>query len=406
MPQFAYTARTASGQDVTGSITAGSKRETLAALAEKQLFALRVEAVAAGRARWQPRRRIKAQAVATNLLQLADLLQNGVSILKALDILAEQAAQGELAEVLADVRDRVAEGEPLDAAFARHPQVFGELTVSLVRAGSEGAFLEDALKRTAAFLELQEELKWKVVGAMAYPAILAVAGTCVTLILLLFFVPKFAELFKRLEQQGGGLPGPTVALLSLTAGLKQYGLFLAAGLAGAVFALRRALRTEARAAGGRPLEAEDPRGRPDLPQRRGLPLLPRAGDAAPQRRSAAEGPGNQRRIGGKQGARPGHPRVRGEYFLGRHARPPAGPMRAAAPADHGHDQRRRRIEQSRCSSDQRCRRAGPEDGPATGYHGPPGRAALAADHGDRDPVSARGALAADFRYERRCKLRV
>ncbi len=244
MPQFAYTARTASGQDVTGSITAGSKRETLAALAEKQLFALRVDAVAAGRARWRPRRRIKAQAVATNLLQLADLLQNGVSILKALDILAEQAAQGELAEVLADVRDRVAEGEPLDAAFARHPQVFGELTVSLVRAGSEGAFLEDALKRTAAFLELQEELKWKVVGAMAYPAILAVAGTCVTLVLLLFFVPKFAELFKRLEQQGGGLPGPTVALLSLTAGLKQYGLFLAAGLGAAVFALRRALRTE------------------------------------------------------------------------------------------------------------------------------------------------------------------
>jgi len=70
----------------------------------------------------------------------------------------------------------VAEGASLDDAMARHPQAFGELTVSMVRAGSEGAFLENALKRTADFLELQEEMKWRVVGAMAYPAILAVAA--------------------------------------------------------------------------------------------------------------------------------------------------------------------------------------------------------------------------------------
>ncbi len=244
MPQFAYTARTASGEDVIGSITAGSKRETLAALAEKDLFPLHVEAVRSATARWQPQRRIKAQAVATNLLQLADLLQNGVPLLKALDILAEQATQRELAQVLTDVRDRLAEGTPLDEAFARHPKVFGELTVSMVRAGSEGAFLEDALKRTATFLELQEELKWRVVGAMAYPAFLAVAGTCVTVILVVFFVPKFAELFKRLEQQGGGLPGPTVALLGLADFLKHYGVFLAAGLVGIVLWARHALQSE------------------------------------------------------------------------------------------------------------------------------------------------------------------
>jgi len=244
MPQFSYLARTASGEDVAGQITAGSQRETLQMLAEKGVFALRVEPAREARWRWTMRRRIKTRTVATNLSQLADLLQNGVSLLRALEILAEQAVQRELAEVLASVRDLVAEGTSLDAAFARHPAVFDELVVSMIRAGSEGAFLEEALRRTAEFLDRQEELKSRVVGAMAYPAVLAVASALVTVVLIVFFVPKFASLFARLEQQGGGLPAATVALLWLSGFLGRYGLLLAAGLVALGIWLRRALRTD------------------------------------------------------------------------------------------------------------------------------------------------------------------
>jgi general secretion pathway protein F/type IV pilus assembly protein PilC len=244
MPQFTYLARTPSGEDVAGSITAGSKRETLNLLAEKGVFALRVEPVRETAGRWRFRRRIKRRAIATNLSQLADLLQNGVPLLTALNVLAEQAAERELAVVLADVRDRVAEGASLDEAFAHHPKVFDELTVNMVRAGSEGAFLEDALKRTADFLELQEELKWRVVGAMAYPCFLAVASALVTTVLIVFFVPKFASLFARLEQQGGGLPWATVVLLWLSDFVRSYGVFFAAALGGALFWLQSAVKTE------------------------------------------------------------------------------------------------------------------------------------------------------------------
>jgi general secretion pathway protein F/type IV pilus assembly protein PilC len=178
------------------------------------------------------------------LSQLADLLQNGVPLLTALNVLAEQATERELAVVLADVRDRVAEGASLDEAFARHPKVFDELTVSIVRAGSEGAFLEDALKRTADFLELQEELKWRVVGAMAYPSFLAAASAVVTVVLIVFFVPKFASIYARLEQQGGGLPWATVVLLWLSDVARSYGLFLLAALAAALVWLRTAVKTK------------------------------------------------------------------------------------------------------------------------------------------------------------------
>src|SRR5213592_1475930 len=96
----------------------------------------------------------------------------------------------------------------------QHPNAFNELTFSMVRAGQEGGFLEDVLRRIADFTEHQEDLKSKVVGAMAYPAFLASVGTIVLTILLVFFVPKLEPIFKRLEEKGE-LPFLTKALLGI-----------------------------------------------------------------------------------------------------------------------------------------------------------------------------------------------
>lgn len=243
MPEFHYKARTASGQDVAGTMTATNKREMLCALGERALFPLHVECAAAPKIKRGSRRRIKSHLVATNLSQLADLLNNGVPLLAALQIIAEQASSVPLREVFTEVHDCVAEGSSLDVALGRYPDVFSELTVNMIRAGSEGAFLESALKRTADFLELQRQLKGKVTGAMTYPAFLAGAGIIVVVVLLVFFVPKFAELFARLQRQGGGLPTATIMLLAISDFLKHYGLVLAAVLVGLVFWVRRALST-------------------------------------------------------------------------------------------------------------------------------------------------------------------
>ncbi|REK11453.1 MAG: type II secretion system F family protein [Planctomycetota bacterium] len=244
MPEFAYKARNQAGAAVAGTITAASRRDALCALGDRQLFPLKVEDAAPAKPLWQQKRRVKTALLASTLTQMADLLNSGVPLLRSLDVLAEQAVHPTLAEVLGDVRDQVAEGAPVDEAMARHPEIFSELTVSMVRAGSEGAFLEDALKRTADFLEKQEELRGKVVGAMTYPAILAGAGVLITVVLIVFFVPKFAGLFEQLEKRGG-LPVPTVILLGMSDILGKYGILVAAALAGAVYWVRSQLRTEA-----------------------------------------------------------------------------------------------------------------------------------------------------------------
>lgn len=238
MPEFAYTARTMTGQDVSGRLAADSRGDVLSLLAQRSLFPLTVAVVRKSALAFRLNRAIRAEVLAATLTQLSDLLANGVPLLQALDILAQQAPHERLREVLSDVRSRVAEGRQLHEALGAHRDVFSELTLSIVRAGTEGAFLEAALQQTAEFLERQEELRAKIRGAMAYPAFLAVAGTTVTLILIVFFVPKFSELFATLERQGT-LPGATVVLLWLSDFLGRYGLVVGLALAGAFAWLRR-----------------------------------------------------------------------------------------------------------------------------------------------------------------------
>jgi type II secretory pathway component PulF len=243
MPEFTFTARDSLGNDVAGVMTAADKRGVLVALAERSLCAMRVQAKTAAGLQWRRGGSVKPRMLATNLAQLADLLQNGVALLEALDLLADQATSTALREVLQDIRKNVADGLALDQALARHPRVFGELAVSMVHAGMEGAFLEDALRRTAGFLDLQEELKSRLVGAMIYPAFLAGVGTLVATALVVFFVPKFATLFAMLERSGQGLPAATVVLLAVSDAMRNYGLLIAGGLAALGYGIRHALGT-------------------------------------------------------------------------------------------------------------------------------------------------------------------
>src|SRR5207249_2276570 len=101
-------------------------------------------------------RRVKSRVMAAFYAQLADLLHSGVPLLRSLEILERQSSQPALSAVLREVRARVADGTSLAEAMAQHPNAFTELAVSMVRAGQEGGFLEDVLKRIADFTEHQE----------------------------------------------------------------------------------------------------------------------------------------------------------------------------------------------------------------------------------------------------------
>ncbi len=246
MPEFVYTARQSDGQVARGVIAADDRRQALANLAKQSLTPLQVR-VKSGfdfkSIKWPFKKRVSGEVMASTLSQLSELLENGVSLLESLDILARQSTSTVMQEVLTQIRNDVAQGVNIDQAMAKH-SVFDELTLSMIRAGAEGAFLEDALKRISIFLERREELKGKVTGALAYPAFLLVGGVIVTVVLIAVFVPRFETLFSRLEKSGTGLPGPTIVLLGVSDFLRSYGLLVVVTLMGLVAAFSRWAQTQ------------------------------------------------------------------------------------------------------------------------------------------------------------------
>ncbi|MDY3552022.1 type II secretion system F family protein [Gemmata sp. JC717] len=216
MPDFTYEALARTGAKSTGTLTANSEREAALILDGRGLFPLKISLAknqAAGAGGLFAG--VSGRQVATMYAQLADLLHSGVPLLRSLELLERQSSNKTLKSVLRDVRARVADGTGLAQSMAAHPKVFDELAVSMVRAGQEGGFLEDVLKRIAAFVENQEDMKSKVVGSLAYPVFLAVAGFLVLNVLVIFFVPKFEKVFEKLKEKGE-LPSVTVGLIALS----------------------------------------------------------------------------------------------------------------------------------------------------------------------------------------------
>jgi general secretion pathway protein F/type IV pilus assembly protein PilC len=244
MPDFRYIAKELSGREVVGELSANSEHEVVSQLSTRQLFPVKIQAVEASQntaLAWA--RRPRAGQLATFFSQLSDLLRSGVPLLRSLELLERQASHAGLKTVLRDLREKVADGTRLADSMRLHQDVFSELAVSMVRAGEEGAFLEDVLKQVADFTEHQQELKGRVVGAMAYPIFLLVAGIGVVSAMLIWFVPKFAPVFERMAERDE-LPWATTTLMALSEYAGSYGLVTLLVAVGLFWLLKQRLSTE------------------------------------------------------------------------------------------------------------------------------------------------------------------
>lgn len=242
MPNFAYIARDHQGKRVSGTLAAANQREAVALLSGKSLFPMQVEQEKS-RASWARGRRVSGQQMAVIYSQLAGLLRSGVPLLRSLQVLKKQSSNESLQQVLQDVHDRVEDGATLAEAMRMHPRTFGELPISMVRAGGEGGFLEDALQRIAQFTEQQEDLKSRTMAALAYPIFLGVVGSLVVFGLLIFFVPNFGQIFEDLREQGQ-LPAATEWLMWTSETLQRWGIVILLALGLLFVYLRAQLATD------------------------------------------------------------------------------------------------------------------------------------------------------------------
>ncbi|MCW2708964.1 MAG: type secretion system protein [Frankiales bacterium] len=161
--------------------------------------------------------KIKLKDLAVFSRQFATMINAGLSLLRALNILTEQTENKELARVLGEVRNDIETGNALSASMAKHPDAFPPLMVNMSRAGEVGGFLDQVMLQIANNYEAETKLRGKVKSAMTYPVVVLCIALLAVIGMLLFIVPVFSGLFKTL---GGTLPLPTRILVMLSSGLK------------------------------------------------------------------------------------------------------------------------------------------------------------------------------------------
>src|SRR6185312_4220695 len=236
MPTFAYTARTLAGELKTASMDAPNRDEVVAQLKRQRLIVVKVDEEKGKKQRGK----IKTKDIVVFTRQFSTMINAGLPLVQALDILSKQSESKALKDVTRQLVYDVESGHTVADALRRHPRVFTDLYVNMVAAGEAGGILDTILMRLASFLEKNDALVGKVKSAMVYPAvIMSVAAIAVT-ILLIFVIPVFKTMFDSVNM---ALPLPTRVVIGLSAFLRHYWWALGIAIGGSVYMLRNYYRT-------------------------------------------------------------------------------------------------------------------------------------------------------------------
>lgn len=234
MPTFAYTARSAAGELRSATIDAASKDDVIAQLRRQRLTLVKIEDES--KKKTKRRGRIKTRDIVIFTRQFSTMINSGLPLVQALDILSKQTENPALASVTRDVVFDVESGHTLADALRKHPKAFSELYVNMVAAGEAGGILDTILMRLASFMEKNDALIRKVKGAMIYPGVIMSVAFIAVTTLLLFVIPVFQNLFGSV---GLALPMPTRVVIGASQLLKGYWWLFAGVIAGSVMALTK-----------------------------------------------------------------------------------------------------------------------------------------------------------------------
>src|SRR5437588_2070934 len=238
MASYTFKAVDLAGVPTRGELDADDKQAVNSQLRNKGLIVLDIEEQKTtdlgdyfGRFK-----RVKAQELTVATRQLATMIQSGMSLLRALYVLEEQARSDKFREAITNVRMDVEAGLALSDALSRHSDIFNELYIAMVGAGEIGGILEETLERVADQLEKDDSLRRQVKAAMMYPIMISVFAITVLLALVTFLVPVFEKVFKEF---GGKLPSITQVTVDFSHIVTGAPYVLVGGVAAIVFGFKK-----------------------------------------------------------------------------------------------------------------------------------------------------------------------
>ena len=246
MPAYKFEALTAAGKSTSGLLEADNAKAARAQLRAQALVPLAVSHVAAtgtqGSGLRFTRRVFNSTGLAVWTRQLAGLVGSGLPLERALTALSEESEDDRQRELVAHLRSEVNAGSPFAQALGSAAREFDEVYRGVVAAGEQSGALGAVLERLADDLEERQELKSKLIGATLYPAIVSLIAVVIVIFLVTYVVPQVASVFTSSKR---ALPGLTVAMLAISAFLRDYGWLLLLALVAGVSTLLLMLRNEA-----------------------------------------------------------------------------------------------------------------------------------------------------------------
>jgi type II secretory pathway component PulF len=227
---FDYRGRDGAGKLVKGRLDAASEGAVVARLRGMGVSPIDISEAKAGTG-LQTEIRIPGFEKGVGLKDLAimarqasTMLSSGLSLLRALTILTDQTDNKKLKGVLAKVRDEVEHGVSFSDAVSKYPVDFPPIMINMIRAGETGGFLDQAMDSIATNFEKEHKLRSTIKSAMTYPVVVLCMSLIAVVIMLVFIVPIFQDMFSSL---GGKLPLPTMMLVYLSHAMVYVGPVLA-----------------------------------------------------------------------------------------------------------------------------------------------------------------------------------
>lgn len=230
---FVYKVKDKSGQITSGTLEGDSVTTIVTKLRQKGLTVLNVNAKSAGKninISLGRKKKVKIKEITVFSRQFATMINSGLSLTKALHILAEQTENPAFGEVISQVQKDVEAGQTLSEALAKHPRVFSNLFINMVKAGETGGVLDDVLLRVADHYEKDIAIKSKIKSAMTYPIAMFIMSMLIVFAMITFVVPVFVNMFSQL---GGELPLPTKVLIFSSNAVRGWWYILIALIIGA-----------------------------------------------------------------------------------------------------------------------------------------------------------------------------
>lgn len=243
---FKYKAVDATGRVVEYTHQANTQEEVLKMIREKGFTPIRIQAEEQKSkdvgeiSLFQSR--VKIKDISVFCKQLYTMLNAGMPLSNALDVLGDQTENKVLRRTVKEVYSEVQTGLILSQAMKKHKKVFPNLLITMVEAGEMTGNLDNVLAKMSEHYEKENKINSKIKGAMVYPAILSVAAVGVVIFLLTFIMPTFTEMF---TSSGVELPGPTKLLMSISDALKNYWYIFIAVIGTIIVLFRRYIKTSA-----------------------------------------------------------------------------------------------------------------------------------------------------------------